>query len=163
MTRPRVSVVVVNWNGRHLLAESLPALAAQEGTDLEVIVVDNASSDGSAEWIRRRWPGVRLVESPRNLGFAAANNAGIAEAGSEWLALLNPDAVPGPRWLATMLDAAHAPPVPGLPRDRLAAVDALGQRGNWSSARRFVIKTPQREFLIGTDASFADIQQMLAK
>ncbi len=117
-----MSVVVVNWNGRHLLAESLPALAAQEGTDLEVIVVDNASSDGSAEWIRRAWPGVHLVEAPRNLGFAAANNVGIAAAESEWLALLNPDAVPGPEWLATMLDAAQAPPVPGIPRDRLAAV-----------------------------------------
>jgi len=104
---PRVTVVVVNFNGGEYVLRALRTLALQTFRDFRVVVVDNASSDGSADRIEREIPGVRLVRSPRNLGFAGGNNLGFREAGaSEWIALLNPDAFPEPDWLEKLVAAA---------------------------------------------------------
>jgi GT2 family glycosyltransferase len=107
-----ISVVLVNWNRRELLEASLRSLAAQTYTNVEVIVVDNGSSDDSVECVRRHsgifpWP-LRLITNDRNLGFCAANNQGIAEAQGEFVALLNNDAEADPAWLAEMLAVARS-------------------------------------------------------
>ncbi len=111
---PQVSVVVVNWNGRRHLAGCLPALERQTVRDLEVVVVDNGSSDGSAEYVRARFPGVRLVESPRNLGFAAGNNLGISRTSAPWVATLNNDTEPAPDWLERLLEVGESNPTVGM-------------------------------------------------
>ncbi len=90
---PRVSVVIVNYNGWHHLEECLTSLQHQTFRDFEVIVVDNGSSDGSPEWVRRSFPEVRLVENRENRGFCGGNNDGIAVARGELLFLLNNDTV----------------------------------------------------------------------
>jgi GT2 family glycosyltransferase len=105
-----ISVIVVNWNGRRFLPRCLEALARQTANSLEVIVVDNASTDGSAEWIRTHHPEVKLLAMPHNLGFAAANNLAAQRASGHWLALLNPDAFPEPDWLAALHAASRAFP-----------------------------------------------------
>jgi hypothetical protein len=104
-----VSVVVVNWNTRQLLRDCLSSLLHHtRGRTLEIIVVDNASADGSAEMVRGEFPSVHLLVNDRNLGFAAGCNQGLAEAGGRHLLLLNSDtrleddAVSG---LAAFLDA----------------------------------------------------------
>jgi N-acetylglucosaminyl-diphospho-decaprenol L-rhamnosyltransferase len=86
-----ISVVVVSYNAREHLVRCLEAVA---GDEHEVIVVDNASTDGSRELVRERFPSVRLIELPENRGFGAANNVGMEAATSEWFLLLNPDAWP---------------------------------------------------------------------
>lgn len=97
----RASVVVVSWNGRELLQALLPELrAAVEPGGAEIVVVDNGSSDGSLEWIRREHAAVRLVASPTNVGFARGANLGAQAASGELLVLLNNDALPAPGWLA---------------------------------------------------------------
>ncbi len=105
-----VSVIVVNWNGRHLLESCLASLAAQTLSPLEVILVDNGSEDGSADWVASHHPEVRLVRLDRNYGFCGGNNAGIRVAKGEYFALLNNDAEAEPRWLerlrATMREHA---------------------------------------------------------
>lgn len=100
-----VSVVVVNYRGGADLAACLSALAEQSlpRHRYEVIVVENASADGSAELVRGRFPWVRLVESPVNLGFAAGNNLGVRHARGTWVALLNNDTVADPFWLEELL------------------------------------------------------------
>jgi GT2 family glycosyltransferase len=104
----RVTILIVNWNGGELVLRSLQALERQTFRDFEVIVVDNASTDGSAERIERSFPAVRTLRSPRNLGFAAGNNLGLREAGaSEWIALINPDAFAEPEWLEKLVAAAE--------------------------------------------------------
>jgi len=101
-----VTVVVVNWNSGALLERCLLALGAQTLTPRRVVVVDNGSRDGSERAARER-PGVELLALGANLGFAAANNRGIARAeGCEWIALLNPDAFPEPGWLEALVRAA---------------------------------------------------------
>lgn len=101
----RVAVIVVNWNGRAHLARCLPALAEQSYTNFEIVVVDNASTDGSVEWLYQAWPDVQLIEAGANLGFAAANNLAIAVTEAPWVALVNNDTVPEPGWLEAMVAA----------------------------------------------------------
>lgn len=101
----RISVVVVNWNGIAYLGDCLQALCEQTRLPDEVIVVDNASTDGSAELVAERFPGVRLVRSGANLGFAAGCNLGIRASGGDYVATLNPDALPDPAWLEALAAA----------------------------------------------------------
>jgi len=105
-SRGRVAVAIVNWNGRHHLAECLPALSRQTYPDHEVVIVDNGSTDGSREWLAREWPSVRVIDARANIGFARANNVAIGASDSEWVALLNNDTMPEPGWLAALVDAA---------------------------------------------------------
>lgn len=103
---PLVSIIVVNWNGMHLLDDCLASLERQTWKQREFILVDNGSTDGSVEcikgWIRRlgRAEGVFL---DRNTGFCHANNVGFTKAHGEWIALFNNDAVAEPSWLAELV------------------------------------------------------------
>jgi GT2 family glycosyltransferase len=109
--RTRVAVVVVNLNGAAVLDRCLSALRRQTVRPARVIVVDNASTDGSADGLEGRNPGVEVVRLAANVGFAAANNLAVARAGDcDWVALLNPDAFPEPDWLERLLAAAGAHP-----------------------------------------------------
>lgn len=87
-----VSIIIVNWNTREMLSDCLASIYrhTEKGT-FEVIVVDNASSDGSAEMVARDYPQVVLLRNDRNLGFAAANNQGIRIAKGRYVLLLNSD------------------------------------------------------------------------
>ncbi|MHB1161292.1 MAG: glycosyltransferase family 2 protein [Chloroflexota bacterium] len=105
---PIVSVVIANWNGRAHLERCLAALAAQTLDRFEVILVDNGSTDGSAEMVRERFPWVRVIVNPRNLGFAAANNVGIRAGTASYVATLNNDTEPCPDWLEQLLAPALA-------------------------------------------------------
>lgn len=107
----RVSIIIVNWNGERFLKQCLNALLAQTARPHEIIVLDNASTDGSVE-IALRFPSVRLMALGQNTGFARGNNLAIkaASAESEWIALINPDAFAAPRWLETLLAAAESNP-----------------------------------------------------
>ncbi|MCX6677066.1 MAG: glycosyltransferase family 2 protein [Methanothrix sp.] len=86
-----ISVVVLNYNGKRFLDDCLSSLAAQTFCDFEVIVVDNASTDGSVEHIKANFPWVRLLINQENLGFAAGTNVGIRQAGGEYILTLNND------------------------------------------------------------------------
>lgn len=87
-----LSVIIVNWNTREHLRECLRSIDAHRTTEpLEVIVVDNASSDGSAAMVASEFPWVRLEASSQNLGYAKGNNLGFAVAKGEWLLTLNAD------------------------------------------------------------------------
>ena len=110
---PDISVAVVNWNRREYLRACLRSLAAQRGADFEVIVVDNGSSDGSAEMARSEF-GARVIANSANLGFCAANNQAIAGACGQFIALLNNDAEAAPDFLANLRRAFDAAPDIGM-------------------------------------------------
>lgn len=100
------SVVIPNWNGRDLLEKYLPPLAqAMAGNHRnEIIVVDNGSTDGSADFVRSAFPQVRLVALPRNLGFGGGSNAGFKAARNDIVVLLNSDMRVDPGFLQPLLD-----------------------------------------------------------
>jgi GT2 family glycosyltransferase len=97
-----VSVVIPNYNGARWLPGLLSSLAAQTAPAGQTIVVDNASRDGSREWLAREHPGVRLLALHRNTGFGHAANVGIEATAGELVALLNPDVELAPDWLARL-------------------------------------------------------------
>ena len=108
----KVSVIIVSYNVAELLARCLRSLLASAGPDLEIeaVVVDNASSDGSAERVRKDFPQVRLHDSGENLGFSKAVNIGASISGGELLLLLNPDTELQPGALRNMLRSFEAFP-----------------------------------------------------
>ena len=105
---PDVSIIVVTWNGRRYLDDCLGAVASQEGVSTETILVDNASTDGTADYVRRAFPWVRIVSLPENRGFAGGNNAGAREATGSFLAFLNNDTRADPGWLRALRDGIDA-------------------------------------------------------
>lgn len=103
----RVALIIVNYNSGPLLERCLTAVQAQTRAPERILVVDNASKDGSTACIGQRWIDVELLSFDENLGFAAANNRGLERCQeSDWVALLNPDAFPEPDWLEALLRAA---------------------------------------------------------
>jgi GT2 family glycosyltransferase len=96
--RPSLSVLIVAFDSREELGRTLPALSAELGEGDELIVVDNDSADDSAGLVTELVPAARVVRMGRNVGFAAACNAGAEEASGDLLVILNPDAAPLPGW-----------------------------------------------------------------
>ncbi len=127
--RPAVSVCVANYNGMDVIDACLRSLLDQEGgLTVEVIVHDDASTDGSPAHIREKYPGVGLIESQTNVGFCVANNRMAAAAGGEYLLLLNNDAALFPDALRTLHDEAARigrPAVLGLPQHDAATGELL--------------------------------------
>jgi GT2 family glycosyltransferase len=99
---PDVSIIIVTWNGRHHLDQCLGAVASQQGVSAETVLVDNASIDGSVDYVRAKYPWVRIVQLAENRGFAGGNNAGVQAARGRYVALLNNDTIADPGWLAAL-------------------------------------------------------------
>lgn len=112
--RPAASVIIPVWNGAADLPACLDALFAQTGVDFEVIIVDNASTDGSADLVTATYPQVRLLRQASNLGFGGGCNAGLAAAQGDVLILLNQDTEVQPGWLTALVDAPAADPTIGI-------------------------------------------------
>jgi GT2 family glycosyltransferase len=107
---PRVSVVIVSYQVRDLLRRCLATVAGQRGVDVETWVVDNASDDGSADMVAAEFPGVHLIRSRENLGFARGNNLALSRTSGEVLALVNPDTeLPADTLAATVAVFARHP------------------------------------------------------
>jgi N-acetylglucosaminyl-diphospho-decaprenol L-rhamnosyltransferase len=119
-----VSVIVLNYNGRQWIDGCVTGLASQRGAPgYEMLLVDNGSRDESVKFVRTKYPQVRVIENGRNLGFAGGNNAGARHASGEWLAFLNNDTSPDPRWLAALWAAARSNPACGIVTSRLVFMD----------------------------------------
>lgn len=113
---PLVSVIVVNYNAGARIRRMLDCLAAQTFRNFEIIIIDNASTDGSRHLADEHTSAPVVIDAGSNLGFAAASNRAAARAGGVFLAFLNPDAYPRPEWLAHLVAAA----------DRYPWADAFG-------------------------------------
>jgi GT2 family glycosyltransferase len=106
----RIAVIVVNYNGAHLLPDCLDGLEAQVRPADEVIVVDNGSTDGSQQLIRNSYPWVKLIESGSNQGFAGGNNLGIRSSNADIVILLNNDTLPSPGFVEQIVEPLERDP-----------------------------------------------------
>ena len=130
----KISIVIVNWNVKPLLRECLQSIFASRYQGLlEVIVVDNASQDGSVMMAQTEFPQVKLIASPKNLGFAQGNNAGAAEARGDFIFFLNPDTTLAEDTLACLSAYLQTQPAVGVVGPKLLYPDGSVQ----SSRRRF--------------------------
>ena len=123
---PRLSIIIVTFNSRTYIDRCLASLV-QHPPDIncEIVVVDNASTDGTAATVRARWPGVRVIEAGANLGFARANNFGIRRTSGEVILLLNPDTIVPPGAIDALMSALDARPDVAIAGPRL--VDGQGR------------------------------------
>ena len=123
---PRLSIIIVSYNSAAHLEECLRSLTdPPPQTDHEIVVVDNASTDGTAEYLRTRWSGIRLIEAGANIGFARANNLGIRQTFGDLVLLLNPDTMAPAGALDRLVQALEAEPAAAIAGPRL--VDAKGR------------------------------------
>jgi GT2 family glycosyltransferase len=127
-------VIVLNWNGRRYLENCLESLLVQqlEG-GFEALLIDNASTDDSVEYVRDCWPAVRIVQTERNLGFAAGNNRGFQVARGRYLVLLNTDTSVQPGWLSALVAAAESHPEAGAVTSKLVFMADPGEIQNAGS------------------------------
>lgn len=124
-----ISIAILSWNGRHHLETCLPAVEAQSLPDreLEILVLDNGSQDGTAAWLRKNHPRVRLIESRVNLGFCGGNNLLARHCRGEAMVLLNNDTRPEPGWLLELVSALESAP-PDVAAVSGLIVDWQGER-----------------------------------
>ncbi len=166
---PEASLIMLSFNTIELLRQSLSQLidAARE-IDAEIIVVDNASHDGSADMVEREFPQVKLIRAPMNLGFAGGNNLGAKHARGDYLILVNSDAFIQPGSLARGLDRMRQQPRVGLAGGLLIGKDGQPE----PSARCFpsplndllsltglAARFPRSRFFGRFDRTWADPQQ----
>lgn len=133
MTTPDLSIIIVSWNVRELLANCLRSVLAQTGLKLQVIVVDSASSDGSPELVAEQFPQVGLLACQENVGFPRGNNLGLERANGRFILLLNPDTIVHGDALARMVSYLQQYPAVGVLGPQLLNDDGSVQ----SSRRRF--------------------------
>jgi len=164
---PRVSIIIVNWNGLAYLPTCLDSLLQQSYRDFETILVDNGSADGSQDLVRERYPWVRLVELPCNTGFSGGNNEGLKHAAGEYVVVLNNDTEAESDWLEEMVRVADANPRAGQVGCRICSmgdhdlIDSLGHgvcsdgmsRGRYRLRRWSEVRdgfAPVQEMFFGT-------------
>lgn len=131
----QLSAVIVSYNTRELLERCLLCLRAQAGVDVHAIVVDNASTDGSVELVRERFPDVELIALEENHGFARANNVAFERCRGDDVLLLNSDAFLAPGALAALVETARRHPRAGAVGPRLHNPDGTLQRSAWPFPR----------------------------
>ena len=119
----KVSIVVPNWNGMRFIGMCLDSLAQLDFEGHEVIVVDNGSIDGSREMIEEKYPWVRLLKMPDNMGFAIACNEGIKASNAEYIVLLNNDIEVTPDWLKELYEGMERHPECGMGTTKMMFLD----------------------------------------
>jgi GT2 family glycosyltransferase len=146
LTPPKLSIVIVSFNTRDDLERCLASLAEHPPSiPHEIIVVDNASSDGSVAAVRRRWPAIRVIVQPGNLGFAVANNAGIRASSGSMVLLLNSDCLVPPGAVDRLAERLRAHPDAAAAGPRLVDGDgrtelSFGRMiGPWAELRQKTI------------------------
>lgn len=122
-----ISVIIVNWNGRHYLECCLVSALRQTYPDYEVVVVDNASTDGSVAFVQSRFPEVRVLAQAANMGFAAGNNIGIQATRGPYIATLNADTEAEPGWLAALVAGMEAAPDIGMCASKMLFLNDRGR------------------------------------
>lgn len=120
---PTLSIVIPNWNGCHFLPTCLDSLLRQSHPAIEIILVDNASSDGSPKYVKAHYPQVKLIELDRNQGFTGACNIGMIAASGEFIALLNNDTQTDPHWAAEIIAAFTSHPEVGIIASKMLLFD----------------------------------------
>lgn len=132
---PRVSVIIPSWNARSFVGECLNSLRNQSFRDFEVVVVENGSTDGSPDFITKNYPEVIMLRQDHNTGFAKAVNIGIKHSKSDYVALLNNDAIASKDWLKELV--LHM----DQHKDSAAAVSKILKQTKGAKTNKFLIDT----------------------
>jgi GT2 family glycosyltransferase len=108
---PKVAVVILNWNGIKHLREFLPSVLSSVYPNLDIIVGDNASTDGSVEFIRQEYPSIRVIQNDDNYGFTGGYNRVLAKVEADYYILLNSDVEVSPGWITPVIELMESDPL----------------------------------------------------
>jgi len=143
--RPFTTIVVVNHNGGNLVTDCVRSIL-RFTRNYELLIVDNASVDGSWEELGRQFPNVRIIRNRINLGFAAANNIGIRESRGEYVVLMNPDVTLTNDWLEKLSECVEKDPIIGIATPKLLRYDGrIDSTGHVFSFSRLEVKNRGEE------------------
>ncbi len=140
-TKPEISIILVNYNGRVWLPACLESLRQQTHPNFEIIFVDNHSRDDSVTFVRREYPSVQIIQQSSNTGFAAGNNSGLKTAQGEYIVLLNTDTRMTPTGLEDLLAAFKHNPRLGCAQPKLIFMhepDKLDSCGSYFTSTGFL-------------------------
>jgi GT2 family glycosyltransferase len=88
-----ISIIILNWNGKKITEACLDSIKKQTSKDYEVILIDNASTDGSSKYLKKKFPFIKLIQNKKNLGYAGGNNLGVKQVKGDYILILNNDVV----------------------------------------------------------------------
>jgi GT2 family glycosyltransferase len=125
--QPSVAIVILNWNGQSFLQQFLPSVLASTYTNKTVVVADNASTDGSVDYLRTAWPGIRILQNPVNEGFAKGYNTALRQVQSDYYVLLNSDVEVTPGWIEPVVALMESDPGIAACQPKLLAWHQQGQ------------------------------------
>jgi GT2 family glycosyltransferase len=114
-----IPVIVVNWNGKKFLPECLESITKQTYKSNHVIMVDNGSTDGSVDFVKKNFPNIKTISLNNNYGFAEGNNIALRNIHSRYVALLNNDAVAEPNWLYSLVNGLEKYPQAGFAASKM--------------------------------------------
>jgi len=120
---PKISVIIVNWNGKHYLDTCLSSVLSQTYNNFEIIMVDNASSDGSIEYVQKKYPSVKTIQTNENLGFAKGCNVGMRASNADYIVALSNDTRVEPNWLKELVKVAESDDKIGICGSKLLLMD----------------------------------------
>ncbi len=127
MAAPPVSIIIVSWNAKSVVQKCLPSVVATDYPNVEIIFADNASTDGTAAWIAREYPEVKIVRHPDNWLFCRGNKAAVPHATGRFVVLLNNDVEVPPGWLHPLIDAATEAPDVAAVQPKMLQYDDRGR------------------------------------
>lgn len=104
MSLPFVSIAILNWNGRHFLQQFLPSVMASSWANREIVVIDNASTDDSVQYLRENFPSVKIVQNAANFGYTKGYNEGLKHLKADYFVLLNSDVEVAPGWIEPVIE-----------------------------------------------------------
>ena len=123
---PLISIIVLNYNAGNLLLDCIESIKKSSYENIEILVVDNISSDGSQIRCKEKFPDIKLIQNEENLGYCGGNNVGIKEANGEFIVILNPDTIVEPNWINELLiaqkefgDALYQPKILSLNEENI--------------------------------------------
>ncbi len=137
MGSPSVAIVILNWNGKHYLEQFLPSVFATSYANCRLVVADNASTDGSLDFIRDNFPNIELISLQKNLGFAGGYNEALKHVDADYYVLLNSDVEVTPQWLDPIIKLLEEDPVHAACQPKLLSYkqremfEYAGAGGGW--------------------------------
>ncbi len=137
MSYPSVAVVILNWNGKKYLEQFLPFLLKSTYPNLQLVVADNGSTDDSVEFLKKNYPGIRILSSPVNEGFAKGYNTALKQVESDFYVLLNSDVEVTPGWIEPVIQLMRRNPLVAASQPKMLSLkqrnyfEYAGAAGGW--------------------------------
>jgi GT2 family glycosyltransferase len=138
MNTPKVAIVILNWNGINHLRQFLPSVLSSVWPNLEIVVGDNGSTDGSVEFLKNTYPSITIIQNTENFGFTGGYNRVLAQVEADYYILLNSDVEVPPNWIAPVIALMESDPLIAVAAPKIKAYDQKNDFEHAGAAGGFI-------------------------